>query len=107
IIPRKGLTELRKFLDEGDSTIGIAFERGYVFAHLNNSYIFIRLIEGEYPDYRQVIPKSTDRVVKVGKEEFHSALKRVSLLAHEKSKGVKFSIAPGLLTVYSSNPDLG
>jgi DNA polymerase-3 subunit beta len=107
IIPRKGLIELRKFLDEGEATIGLAFERGYIFAHLNGGYLFIRLIEGEYPDYRQVIPKSTDRMAKIDKETFHSALKRVSLLAHEKSKGVKFSIAPGVLTVYSSNPDLG
>ena len=107
IIPRKGLMELRKFLEEGDSTIGLAFERGYVFANLGGSYLFIRLIEGEYPDYRQVIPKSTDRVAKIDKANFHSALKRVSLLAHEKSKGVKFSIQPGMLTIYSSNPDLG
>jgi len=107
IIPRKGLMELRKFLDEGTSSIGLAFERGYIFAHLNGGYLFIRLIEGEYPDYRQVIPKSTDRVAKIDKEIFYSALKRVSLLAHEKSKGVKFSIQPEMLTVYSSNPDLG
>ncbi len=107
IIPRKGLMELRKFLDEGDASIGLAFERGYVFANLGGSYLFIRLIEGEYPDYRQVIPKSTDRMAKIDKNTFHSALKRVSLLAHEKSKGVKFSIQPGMLTVYSSNPDLG
>lgn len=107
IIPRKGLMELRKFLEEGDASIGLSFERGYIFAHLNGSYLFIRLIEGEYPDYRQVIPKSTDRMAKIEKEIFHSALKRVSLLAHEKSKGVKFSITPGILTVYSSNPDLG
>lgn len=107
IIPRKGLMELRKFLEEGDTTIGLAFERGYVFANLGGSYLFIRLIEGEYPDYRQVIPKSTDRVAKIDKAIFHSALKRVSLLAHEKSKGVKFSIQPGMLTIYSSNPDLG
>ncbi len=107
IIPRKGLTELRKLLDAADSTIGIAFERGYIFAHFDDSYLFIRLIEGEYPDYRQVIPRSTDKVLKVERESFTSALKRVSLLAHEKSKGVKFSIQPGLLTIYSSNPDLG
>ncbi|MBC7384669.1 MAG: DNA polymerase III subunit beta [Cryobacterium sp.] len=107
IIPRKGLIELRKFLDEGDATIGLAFERGYVFAHLGGSYLFIRLIEGEYPDYRQVIPKMTDRVAKIDKATFHHALKRVSLLAHEKSKGVKFSIQPEMLTIYSSNPDLG
>jgi DNA polymerase-3 subunit beta len=107
IIPKKGLTELRKFLDEGEATIGIAFERGYIFAHLDHSYIFIRLIEGEYPDYRQVIPKSADRIAKLDKNQFHSALKRVSLLAHEKSRGVKFSMQNGMITVYSSNPDLG
>lgn len=107
IIPRKGLSELRKFLDEADDTIGLAFERGYIFAHHNGSYLFIRLIEGEYPDYRQVIPKSTDRIVKVDKAGFFSALRRVSLLAHEKSKGVKFSINNGQLTIYSSNPDMG
>lgn len=107
IIPKKGLMELRKLLDEGTSSIGLAFERGYVFAHLNGTYLFIRLIEGEYPDYRPVIPKNVDRVVKASKDQFNAALKRVSLLAHEKSKGVKLGIQSGMLTVFSSNPDMG
>jgi DNA polymerase-3 subunit beta len=107
IIPKKGLGELRKLLDEGGSSVGLAFERGYVFAHMNGSYLFIRLIEGEYPDYRQVIPKSTDRVVKLDRETFNSALKRVSLLAHEKSRGVKLALQGTSLTISSSNPDMG
>jgi DNA polymerase-3 subunit beta len=74
---------------------------------MNGTYLFIRLIEGEYPDYRQVIPKSTDRVVKLAREEFNSALKRVSLLANEKSRGVKLSFQNGLVTISSSNPDMG
>ena len=107
IIPKKGLGELRKMLDEGDSSVGIAFERGYLFARLNNSFLFIRLIEGEYPDYRQVIPKAADRLVKLERESFNAALKRVSLLAHEKSRGVKLSLQNGTLTISSSNPDMG
>jgi DNA polymerase III subunit beta len=107
IIPKKGLSELRKVLDEGDSSIGIAFERGYIFAHLNGSYLFIRLIEGEYPDYRQVVPKAADRLVKLEREAFNAALKRVSLLAHEKSRGVKLSLQGSVLTISSSNPDMG
>lgn len=107
IIPRKGLTELRKFLDEGEDTVGISLERGYLFAQINDSYLFIRLIEGEYPDYRLVIPKSVEKIIKIEKTKFYSALNRVSLLAHEKSKAVKFTIQNGLLTIYSSNPDLG
>ena len=107
IIPKKGLVELRKFLMEGGDTLALSFERGYVFVKLNNSYLFIRLIDGEYPDYRQVIPKGTDRLVKLDREIFNSALKRVSLLAHEKSKGVKLALDKNLLTISSSNPDMG
>jgi DNA polymerase-3 subunit beta len=107
IIPKKGLTELRKMLDEGQESLGLAFERGYVFARNETGYLFIRLIEGEYPPYQQVIPKSADRLVQIHRDEFVSALKRVSLLAHEKSRGVKFALQENNLTISSSNPDMG
>jgi DNA polymerase-3 subunit beta len=107
IIPKKGLTEFRKLLDEGSPTIGLSFERGYIFAKLSDSYLFIRLIDGEYPDYRPVIPKVVDRLVSIDRQAFNSALKRVSLLANEKSRGVKLSLQPGTLVISSSNPDMG
>lgn len=107
IIPRKGLTELRKLMQEGGSTVGLAFERGYIFVRMNGSYLFIRLIEGEYPDYRMVIPREINRLARVHRESFHSALKRVSLLAHEKSRGVKLSLQNGVMAIHSSNPDMG
>lgn len=107
IIPKKGLSELRKLIAEGGASVGLAFERGYVFAQLNGSYLFIRLIDGEYPDYRLVIPKSIERTARMEHDVFCSALKRVSLLAHEKSRGVKLSIQSGIMTISSSNPDMG
>ncbi len=107
IIPKKGLSELRKLLNQEDAQIGLSFERGYVYVNLNGTYLFIRLIDGEYPDYRLVIPKATDRIVKMNRELFTSALKRVSLLAHEKSKGVKFALQDSLLVITSSNSDVG
>jgi DNA polymerase-3 subunit beta len=107
IIPKKGLSELRKLLDPSNANVGLAFERGYVFVHLKDAYLFIRLIDGEYPDYRLVIPKAADRVVKMDRDVFNSALKRVSLLAHEKSRGVKIVVQEGTLTISSSNPDMG
>ncbi|MBY0469872.1 DNA polymerase III subunit beta [bacterium] len=107
IIPKKGLGELRKLLEGASASIEMAFERGYVFAKSGGTHLFIRLIEGEYPDYRQVIPNSADKLAKLNRETFFSALRRVSLLAHEKSRGVKFSLADGLMTISSSNPDMG
>jgi DNA polymerase-3 subunit beta len=107
IIPKKGLMELRKVLDESESSIGMAFERGYIFAKVNNTFLFVRLIEGEYPDYRTVIPKAAENLVEIDREAFSAALKRVSLLAHEKSRGVKFSLQGSVLNIFSSNPDMG
>lgn len=107
IIPKKGLSEFRKFLDESSDSIGLSFERGYLFSKLESSYLFIRLIDGEYPDYRPVIPKSADQLLKVNRLELNSALKRVSLLANEKSRGVKLTIQTGSLVISSSNPDMG
>jgi DNA polymerase-3 subunit beta len=92
---------------QGTKNVGISFEKGYLYAKTENAYLFIRLIEADYPDYRQVIPQNLDKIAKLSREDLLGALKRVSLLAHEKSKGVKLNIQDGLLTVASSNPDMG
>lgn len=107
IIPKKGLGEFRKLLSESGESVALSFERGYVFARLSGCYLFIRLMDGEYPDYRLVIPKSTDKVLTVEREAFNSALKRVSLLANEKSRSVKLTLQSGMLVISSSNPDMG
>ncbi len=106
IIPKKGLSELHKML-QGTKTIGLAFERGYLYAKTDANFLFIRLIEAEYVPYRQVIPQDLNQTAKMNRAELLGALKRVSLMAHEKSKGVKFSFQDGLLTIASSNPDMG
>lgn len=107
IIPKKGLSELEKLLDIAQDQIRISFDRGYIFANAGNTYLFVRLIEGEYPDYKQVIPKSTEKLARIPRESLMSALRRVSLLAHEKSKGVKLSLKANVLEISSSNPDMG
>jgi DNA polymerase-3 subunit beta len=107
IIPKKGLAELRKILEASDEAIGLAFERGYIFAKVNMTYLFVKLIDGEYPDYRPVIPKSVDKVARFSRVEFNSALKRVSLLANEKSRGIKLALQQGLLVISSSNSEMG
>jgi len=110
IIPKKGLSEIRKLIDINngeENKIEFSNEKGYLFLKKENIYFFVRLIEGEYPDYKPVIPKNTDKTLIVDREEFISALRRVSLLAHEKSKGIKLSVENNLLVITSSNPDMG
>ena len=107
IIPRKGLSEVRRLLEQNSESIELAFDRGYLFARDQSSALFVRLIDGEYPDVRQVIPSSTKYEAILDRGTFMSALRRVSLLAHEKSRGVKLNFQNNLLLITSSNPDKG
>ena len=68
---------------------------------------FMRLVEGEFPDYKQVIPGSTRSKVGMNREDFLGALRRMALLASERSHGVKLTLQKGILEVAASNPEQG
>jgi DNA polymerase-3 subunit beta len=113
ILPKKGLQELRKLLTEAaesgeekpDAQLGFA-ENSAVFRR-PGVVLAMRLIEGLFPDYRQVIPKQGEKVLKLGRQRFLETLRRVSLLSSDKSHAVKLELSEGLLKVLSNNPDLG
>jgi DNA polymerase-3 subunit beta len=107
IIPKKGLAELRRLLDDKAESFQMALDKGNLLVKLDRTLLFVRLIEGDYPDYEQVIPKKNEKRLTVDREEFLGSLRRVSLLANEKSRGVKLSLRENALTITSSNPDLG
>jgi DNA polymerase-3 subunit beta len=69
--------------------------------------LVMRLIEGEFPSYQQVIPRETNIHLTVGVDAFSRALRRVVLLSAERSRAVKFELSDGLLRLSSNNPDLG
>jgi DNA polymerase-3 subunit beta len=69
--------------------------------------LMIRLIEGKYPNYRQLIPQNLSEQVKIPREALLASLKRVSLLSNQKSRGVTLSLSQGRLEISSNNPDLG
>ena len=69
--------------------------------------IVSRAIDGKFPNYQQVIPSDIPVKVPVNKEQLLHALKRVSLLADEQSKMVRFEIGDGILTLVSDSTELG
>lgn len=113
ILPRKGLHELKKLLGESVDAAAEKPETKLGFAENSAIYrrpgvvLAMRLIEGMFPDYKQVIPKQGEKIVKVGRQRLLETLRRVSILASDKSHAVKLELAPGLLKVLSQNPDLG
>lgn len=108
IIPRKGLAELKKLVDEEDADeVEIGFEGNSGLVRKRGVTLVMRLIEGEFPNYRQVIPKQQTRQIVLPSETLVHALRRVVLLSSERSRAVKLELRPGLLKLSSNNPDLG
>jgi DNA polymerase-3 subunit beta len=107
IIPRKGLVELRKLLDDGDGPSRLGFVENSAVFEKAGTTLTMRLVDGKFPDYQQVIPTASSRRVRVGRHQFHDALKRTSLLSPDKAQGVRLELTPNLLALTANNPDLG
>ncbi len=107
ILPRKGLVEAKRLLEGGEGEISFSIGGNLARIERAGVELFMRLIEGEFPDYRQVIPKESKRHVRVSSEDLLGALRRVSILSSERARGVKLRIQSGVLEVATTNPDIG
>lgn len=106
IIPVKTVQELNRNLqDEGELSLTIG--QNQALFDLGNITIISRLIEGEFPDYRQVIPPVSEHKMRINREEFLLAVKRASLLTTPDYQAVKLEVFKDKLVVSKSTPDVG
>jgi DNA polymerase-3 subunit beta len=107
LIPRKGVTELRKAIDSFDGQLELAFHQGHGYFKLGAAVLSVKLIDAKFPPYDQVVPQSADKKVELSTSAFTDALRRVSLLSVEKTNGVRLELKKGVLRISADNPDLG
>ena len=108
IIPKKAAQEMRRLLEEGgDGDPLIGFTKNLMIFRKSGLLLTSRLMEGNYPNYQQVVPKDSDRRVTVPKAELEGALRRVAVLSRDKTNAVKMTMSNGRMTLFSSNPDFG
>jgi DNA polymerase-3 subunit beta len=107
IIPRKGLFEIKKILDAVGGEFEMAVEGSQLIVRHGSTTLMVRLIEGKYPNYQQLIPNKLINHALVHRETLLGCLKRVSLLSNQKYKGVTFSLSNDRLEITSNNPELG
>ena len=107
ILPRKTLLELGRLLADGDGDIN--YERGenHLFFDIGGRLLISRMIDGQFPAFERVIPKSNDKSVEFDRDRLTSAVKRVALLSNERSRAVKFQIDKGKVEIASSSPEFG
>ncbi len=107
LVPKKGLWELNKILDENGERILIAVKNNNFIIKKGKKTLIVRLLDADFPDYKQVIPEKTKIKIILKREEFLEALKRVSILASEKTRGVKFSLLDKNMELSAYNPEIG
>ena len=97
IIPKKAAQEMRRLLEEGgDAEPLIGFTKNLMIFRKSGLLLTSRLMEGNYPNYQQVVPKESNRRILVKRSELESALRRVSVLSRDKANAVKVTFGPGL-----------
>ncbi len=107
-LPRKGLVELKKLLEEGEEEeVSIGFKENMVLVVKGNIELFMRLVDGDFPDYDKVIPRGNPHIVRIKQDSFLQALRRVSILSSERYKGIKVEVKEGQMLISANNPDLG
>ena len=107
LVPKKALSELVKLMEDDESTFSFSSKNNHIAFIQGQQVIVSRKIDGKFPNYKQVIPSGNNLKVMVKRDELQHALKRVALLADEKSKMVRFDIQKGNLTLVSDTTDLG
>jgi DNA polymerase-3 subunit beta len=109
IIPKKGVVEVKRIIGDrdGEEEMGIYFNATHGFFKMGKSLTAIRLIDGDFPEYEQVIPKENDKKLVMLKERIVSSLKRVSTMASERIEGVKFSLKRNSMEMSTTHQDFG
>lgn len=109
IVPKKAILEIKRALDEGEDPAApeISIGKNQLVFRWGNVVITSRLIEGDFPDYKQAIPKGNDQHVPMQKEALEGGLRRVSILAREKTSAIKFQLEKGRVLLSASNPEMG
>ncbi len=119
IIPTKALNEVSKVISdalktkekeeekENETVVEISSTENQVKFVIAGVEIVSRLIEGQFPNYEQVIPKESTKKLEISTSEFSAATKRVSILASEKSNSVRYKFSKGKVVISANTPDMG
>ena len=116
ILPAKTVGELTRLLDKGEK-VKINFnERRAAFqiatdkdtsGLIDHVYLYSKVVEGNYPNYHQVIPKETHQRIKLERELFLQCVHRAALVCSEKANSVKIKLSSNLLELTAQSPDFG
>jgi DNA polymerase III subunit beta len=106
-VPARALRELARIVaQEGPDDVSISLARNQAVFQAGSVVLFSRLIEGQFPSWRQLIPESFEHEVRLPREELLEVARRISQLA-QRNAPLRFAFAEGELTLAAETPDVG
>ncbi len=105
ILPRKGVVELSRLLDDGESPINLTLGTHHIRVETEDYTFTSKLVDGKFPDYERVLPKGGDNIVLGNRTELKQAFARTAILSNEKYRGVRLNFTEGLLNIVANNPE--
>jgi len=105
ILPRKTVLELQRLLSDADGAIEMQFASNQAKFSFGGMEFVTKLVEGKFPDYNRVIPRSHPNSITLGRAPLLASLQRTAIMTSDKFKGVRLNIDPGSLRVSSNNAE--
>jgi DNA polymerase III subunit beta len=111
IVPAKALNVFERVFgplrDQEEWQVEVAVLPNQVLLRSGERLLSTVLVEGNFPNYADVIPKENNRIARVNRLELHSAIKRAALLTSDEARAVKLAFTPGQLTITANSPEQG
>jgi len=109
LIAKKAMGELVRLLSEGEGElpVSISKDESHLFFSLGQRVLICRMLTGQFPNYEAVLPRENNRVLQLDKEAISAAVRRVALLADERSRAVRMHLGTGQLEISSSSGEYG
>ncbi|KPJ84493.1 MAG: hypothetical protein AMS19_00480 [Gemmatimonas sp. SG8_23] len=106
IVPPAALTQVQRLFNDDDE-LSVARSGNHLGFRADTTEIFTRLIEGQYPNYDQVIPRDNDKVAVIEKKSLESAVRRMAVVASDQTHRIRLKFEPGRVHLNVLTPDLG
>ncbi len=109
LIPKKAMAELLRLLMESgeDAAVQMSKDENHLFFSVGERLLISRMLTGQFPNYEAVLPRENTRLVELNKDLVTSAIRRVALLADERSRAIRMHLEKDRLEIFSSSGEFG
>jgi DNA polymerase-3 subunit beta len=109
LVPKKAMAELLRLLAEveDESQVEISKDESHLFFQIGSRVLIARMLTGQFPNYEAVLPRENTKIVELDKEATTAAIRRVALLADERSHAIRMQVDKGRIEVFSSSGEYG